>query len=111
VAGLAILALVRDMAEIKWLSLLRIEQIGKNDPADNQGADKAQQKENHPQCLVSGRSTFLLIHRAASVFPKMNEMIAPELCSLCILRAFPASDKVNSVSFDARVTLPDGATT
>jgi hypothetical protein len=69
VAGFAILALVRDMAEIDWLSLLRIEQIRKNDPADDQGADKAQQKENHPQCLVSGRSTFLLIHRTASVFP------------------------------------------
>jgi hypothetical protein len=42
VTGLAILALVRDMAEIYRLSLLRIEQTRKNEPSDGQGADKAQ---------------------------------------------------------------------
>jgi hypothetical protein len=41
VAGITILALVSYMAEIDGLGLLRIEQVRKNDPADDQSADKA----------------------------------------------------------------------
>jgi hypothetical protein len=68
VAGFAILALVRDVAEVNGLSLFRIKQVRKNDPSDSQGADKAQQEENDPQWLVCRRVTFLLIHGTASVF-------------------------------------------
>jgi hypothetical protein len=39
---------VRDVAETDGLSLLRIEQVRKNDPADDQGAGKAQQEKNYP---------------------------------------------------------------
>jgi hypothetical protein len=48
VAGFTVLALVRDMAEIEGLSLLRIKQVRKDDPADDQSADKAYQKKNYP---------------------------------------------------------------
>jgi hypothetical protein len=47
-AGIAFFALVSYMAEIDRLSLLRKQQVRKNDPADDQSADKADQKENHP---------------------------------------------------------------